>query len=71
MESRPDAMFACRTPGCYQPPGEAACVPGIDPGVALHAPGGFFNISMVNVPALLVTLPPWLVPATGLRGRGD
>jgi len=47
MESRPDAMFACRTPGCYP------------------------NIATVNVPALLVTLPPWLVLAAGLRGRSD
>lgn len=32
---------------------------------------GLFNIALVNVPALLVTLPPWLVLVAQLRRRRD
>ena len=42
----------------------------IDSGYGLTH-GGLFNIAMVNVPALLVTLPPWLALAAGLRSRND
>ncbi len=40
----------------------------IDSGYGL-AHDGLFNIAMVNVPAVLATLPPWLLLAARLRGR--
>jgi len=42
----------------------------IDSGYGL-AHRGLFNVALVNVPAILVTLPPWLVLAVRLRRRRD
>ncbi|MFN2425648.1 MAG: hypothetical protein ABR587_04275 [Candidatus Binatia bacterium] len=35
------------------------------------AHGGLFNIAMINVPAVLVTLPPWIMLTAALRNPKD